>query len=201
MAKKVSKLERDIRIGLRERVDPEYLIGIQRLVPGVRAIGVRVPQIRALVREVHLTHAPAVEDAVALMHAFAKTRGREEMLAGIFLIARFKRELDALAWSDIDAWVSAIDNWEVCDQLALNIAGEKLARDLDGIEHLLGWARSENAWRRRFAIACTVPLNQKGRSHPHETARVLEKVNGEREPIVKKAIAWARREANPCPPD
>jgi 3-methyladenine DNA glycosylase AlkD len=192
----MSALEPCIRAGLCERVDPEYRIAIQRLVPGARAIGVRVPQIRALVQQLHRTHAPTLEEAVALMHAFSKTRGREEMLAGIFLLARFKRKLDALAWSEIDTWVSAIDNWEVCDQLAMNVAGEKLASDLGGIEHLLRWARSDDAWRRRFAVACTVSLNQKGRSHPEETARVLEKVNGEREPIVKKAIVWAKREAN-----
>ena len=90
--------------------------------------------------------------------------------------------------------MEALDNWETCDQLAMNIGGELVARDLSLVEDLEAWARSPNPWRRRFAAAATTVLNQKGRSHPEETFRVCAPLMADPERTVQKAIAWAIRE-------
>jgi 3-methyladenine DNA glycosylase AlkD len=184
----------DIRAGLRMSAEPAYRSQLERLVPGVRSDGVRLPAIRALAAEFGRRF-PALRlaDACALMDRLA-AGGRDELLFGMCLLARFSRSFDHLPWSAISRWMSAIDNWEVCDQLAMQIAGPCVANNLDLIDELLALSTHDNVWFRRCAVVSTVALNQKGRSHAEETFRVLRPVIADREDMVRKAVAWAVRE-------
>jgi 3-methyladenine DNA glycosylase AlkD len=182
-------VEQEIRTRLAALVDPAYRAQLMRLVPtNAPLLGVRVPAIRALAREIDREHALSDDAAVALLHALATRRCREELLVGIFIIARSKRRIAQVTWRDLDSWVDAIENWETCDQLAMAIARARL--DDQAITLLAKWARSRNPWRRRFAVAtvATAPLPAR------DVERVLAGVASEREPIVKKAVTWARRE-------
>lgn len=183
-------LEADLRARLAALVDPAYRAQIARLVPsGTPLLGVRVPAIRALAKDLDREHALTDDAAIALLHRLAKRRCREELLLGIFLVARGKRRVTKVTWQDLDAWVDAIDNWEVCDQLAMAIARQRLDGDA-AIARLERWASSPNLWRRRFAVA-TVATSKLAAP---DVERVLARVAGDREPMVKKAVAWARRE-------
>jgi 3-methyladenine DNA glycosylase AlkD len=185
----------EIRTGLRMAGEPAYRSQLERLVPGVRSYGVRMPAIRAHAAEL-CRRFPALRltDACALMDRLAADRGRDELLFGICLLARFSRSFDHLPWSAIRGWMQAIDNWEVCDQLAMQIAGPCVANNLALVDELLALSTHEDVWFRRCAVASTVALNQKGRSHAEETFRVLRPVIADREDMVRKAVAWAVRE-------
>jgi 3-methyladenine DNA glycosylase AlkD len=184
------RLQQEIRSRLTALVDPAYRAQLARLVP-TRAplLGVRVPAIRALAKELDREHALSDEDAIALLHAVAKRKCREELLVGIFLVTRSKRRIARVTWDDIDTWGDAIENWEVCDQLAMGIA-RTLLDGKEDIARLAKWATSPNSWRRRFAVAtvATAPLAAR------DVELVLAKVAGDRDPMVKKAVTWARRE-------
>jgi 3-methyladenine DNA glycosylase AlkD len=180
-------IESDLRARLPALVVPAYLAQITRLVPGAKLLGVRVPALRGLARELDREHSVDDDAAIALLHRLAKRCVREELLVGIFLIARKKRRIARVTWKDLDAWVDAIDNWEVCDQLAMGIAKYRLDGALD---RLVTWAKSSNLWRRRFAVATVATAGLAKR----DVERVLAVVAGDREPMVKKAVAWARRE-------
>lgn len=194
---------REIRERLIELRDDAYLAKIGELVPSTdNIIGVRVPAIRALVKEYAAEHPELTpEDACALLDELCADRCREEMLFGIFLVTRFRRKLGASIWPRIDRWADALDNWETCDQLAMNIAGELVARDVALIDELIAWTASPNPWRRRCAAASTSVLNQKGRRMAVETLRVCEPLMLDADPSVGKAVAWAIREATESDPD
>ena len=140
-------------------------------------IGVRVPVLRQIVKALRSEHKElTLELAHELLTEFCKERCREEILVGVFLVASFSRSfspdmLPAL-WKDIDEWVEYDDNWETCDQLAMNVAGEVVAKDLSLSKDLVVWARADNKWRRRFAVATTTVLNQKGRRCANNTGCV-----------------------------
>ena len=183
------KLLAEIRRRLEALVDPAYRAQIVRLVPtDAPLLGVRVPALRALAKEIDREQALDADLAIKLLHAAARGRCREELLVGIFVVARSKKRIAQVTWRDIDAWVDAIENWEVCDQLAMTVARERL--DDDAIDRLLRWAASPNLWRRRFAVATVATAKIDKR----DVERVIAKVAGDKHPMVKKAVAWARRE-------
>ena len=151
----IAVLQREARAMLLQRADPEYLefivasIGVRE-----RVIGVRVPAIRAAVREFHAAHAGALlADAVGLMDVAAQRRVRDEMLFATFWLCRFRRRFEAALWPRVNAWIEALDNWETCDQLAGNVAAELVGREIQRVADLLRWTRARNPWR----LASRVP--------------------------------------------
>jgi len=191
-----------IRSDLIEAVDPSYRDQIHTLVPGVRALGVRVPVIRAQVLALARAE-PALgfEQVCALADALCRSGAREEHLFASFLLARFRKPLATLPWARIARWCQGIDNWETCDQLAMNVAAPRIAAEPALVVELLVFARERNPWRRRFALATAAALNQKGRAMPAEALRVCTELVRDAEPTVRKALGWALREASEADPD
>ena len=197
----IQRLKQEIGKSLEANSDPAYLQDIKSLAPGSgRVIGVRVPVLRMIVKAFKSEHKELTPElAYKLLTEFCTGRCREEILVGVFLVASFSRSVSTdmvpSLWRDIDNWVECIDNWETCDQLAMNVAGEVVAKDPSLIKDLVVWAGSDNKWRRRFAVATTTVLNQKGRRLVKETLAVCEPLMTEADPIVQKAVGWALREA------
>ena len=178
----------EVRRRLAAHVDVAYRAQLERLVPGVRALGVRVPVLRALARELRTEHEPAC----AFLDAACADGSRELILLGTMLVARHRRA----TWPQLVRWLQAIDNWETCDLLAMSIAAPVVAARLVLVDELVAIARTGDVWQRRFAVATAAALDQRGRSHPAEALRVCAPVLADREPIVRKAVAWAIREAS-----
>jgi 3-methyladenine DNA glycosylase AlkD len=131
--------------------------------------------------------------------AFA-SRCREEMLFAVFLLGRFKKQFASVHWDMIDDWIESIDNWETCDQLAMCVAGEILARaerpqQATYLRDLKKWVISTNPWRRRFAVVATTALSQKGRTDASPALQVCELAVSDSHKSVQAAVAWALREA------
>lgn len=197
----IRSLKQEIRKSLEANSDSAYRQDIKRFVPGSSpVIGVRVPTLREIVKKFKTDHKElTLELACQLLTDFCNGGCREEILVGVFLVATFRRKFSPEnipeLWKDVGQWVDRLDNWETCDQLAMNVAGELVAIDLRITNELVIWARSENKWRRRFAVATVTVLNQKGRRHIKETLAVCDPLMTDAEPVVQKAVAWALREA------
>lgn len=193
----IESLVAEINELLRANIDSSYVKKIKQLVPsGKTIIGVRVPVIKELVRNFKQSKDLKFDLAFNLLDTFFERQTRDEILFGIFLLQSFKKSLNTNHFAKIDEWVDQIENWEVCDQLAANIAAEIVAEDLTLIDELVRWTNSNNFWRRRFALAVTTALNQKGRSHVPETLKICEKLMNDQEAMVQKAVGWALREAS-----
>lgn len=182
---------------LRAAATKENAAFYHRVAPTAGTIlGVKVPLIRDQVKTFAAANRElSLIDAIALADGAFESRCREEQLFAAFLLARYKRQLDPEAWPAVSRWVDAIDNWEACDQLAMGVAGEIVARHPQLARDLETWAKSPNPWRRRFAVACTTVLNQKGRSDASAALRVCERLVEEPDRSVAKAVGWALREA------
>lgn len=191
-------LQREVRRMLEDRRDPDYFEFIVTSI-GVRdrVIGVRVPAIRTTVTQFLATHREfTIEAALALMDGAARSRVREEFLFATFTLVKFRRHFEASLLSRIDTWIESLDNWETCDQLATNVAAFIIGRDIKLAEKLNAWVQAKNPWHRRFALATAAALNQKGRRHPLETLQVCLPALNDPDPQVRKAVAWAIREAS-----
>jgi 3-methyladenine DNA glycosylase AlkD len=170
---------------------------LARLIPGAKATGATIPELRDLVARFRLDNqALTLEQACDLMDELCRGRVREEILFGVFLLGGYGKQLSSLPWRRLQPWLESLDNWETCDQLASNVSGTIVASNLDLVERLVALSGSEDPWKRRFALATAVELNHKGRSHPEETLRICTPLLNDPEPIVRKAVAWALKEAS-----
>ena len=189
-------LAREARERLLAASDSDYRSNLQRLLAAdVKVIGVRVPEIRRLARSMRSDHPDlTVESAAQLLDALCAERVRDEILLGIFTLSQYRRQFSPALWDHVERCVDALDNWETCDQLAINVVGEMVAREMSLLACLLDWTRSANRWRRRCAVAATTVLNQKGRTRHAESLRVCDQLMTDEDPDVRKAVAWAIRE-------
>jgi 3-methyladenine DNA glycosylase AlkD len=190
-------LYRQIQASILAVSDESVRAKLARLIPGARTTGAKVPGLRELVEQFHRNNpALTLEQACDLMDELCQGRVREEILFGAFLLGGYGKKLASLPWGRLEPWIEALDNWETCDQLASNVSGAVVASNLALVDNLVMLTRSENPWKRRFALATTSELNHKGRSHPGETFRVCTPLLDDPEPTVRKAVGWALKEAS-----
>lgn len=190
-------------ISLKEKfssnIDPGYVDSMKKIIDDEdRVLGVRVPIIKTITNDFMKEHGKELDtdDLLILADECFKTEGREEQLFAIFALSKRVKKMDRDAWKLIDNWVDYISNWETCDQLATQFAGKILLANIDLITDLKKWAKQTNVWRRRFAAAATVTLNHGGHSNPTATFEVLRPLVADNNKMVRKAVAWAIREAS-----
>lgn len=175
--------------------DPVRAAAVARAVPGARTNGATVPALRARVASFRKQHALAFEEACVLCDGLCSDGTRESLLFAFFLIAAYKRACSAVPWLRLERWLSAVDNWETCDQLAMGVGAVRVAADPEaGIHYLEKLARSGDKWRRRFALATGASLNQKGRFMPSITLQICQLLLADPEPMIQTSIGWAVRE-------
>ncbi len=175
--------------------DPVRAAAVARAVPGARTNGAAVPTLRARVVSFRKQHALGFEDACELCDGLCSDGTRESLLFGFFLVAGYKRVCGTVRWPRLERWLSAVDNWETCDQLAMGVGAVHVAADAAaGMHHLEQLAQSENIWRRRFALAIGASINQKGRFMPTITLGICHLLLADPEPMIQTSIGWAVRE-------
>lgn len=197
-----------LRARLHAEADPAVAEQYKKIAPtGGTVLGIKVPVLRAMAREyAGKGKRLGISEAAGMADAAFASGCREEMLLATFLLARYKSQLEASHWGKVDRWIDHIDNWEACDQLATGVAGEMIGRATASQKQVwvgdLGrWTQSPNPWRRRFAVAATTALNQKGRSDCQTCLRICERLICDGDRNVRKAVAWALREACKSDPE
>lgn len=115
-----------------------------KLMPTVskeRIIGVRVPQLRKLVKELNNSELKA-EFLKALPHKYY-----EEDNLHAFLIEQIKDFDECI--SALDSFLLFVDNWATCDMMTPKILGKNLEALYEKIEE---WVKSEHIYTVRFAV-------------------------------------------------
>lgn len=161
---------------------------------GDRFLGVKVPQVREIVKKYRKLG--TLEDVDLL----TKSTYHEERLAGFLLLielynASKKRKDEASTAGIVDFYRSILDrgnNWDLVDLVAPKILGDRLSNARDAEPILMQLAGSENLWKQRVSIVATMPLIKKGMYDltfdiaiyliPHE------------HDLIHKATGWMLRE-------
>lgn len=105
--------------------------------------------------------------------------------------------LDALDPPTVEALGAGLAGWHEVDPFARYVAGPAWARGRVGDELIRGWTTSPDRWWRRAALVSTVPLNLRAAGGTGDAARTLdicERLGGDRDDMVVKALSWALRE-------
>lgn len=196
-------LRKTLQTRIASLADPDYLSSIAQAVPTEwHMLGVRVPVLRALAREMQHEYPDltAADLCLLLDEAFAD-HGREEVLCLIFWLARRPRQLTVDTWQHLDRWLDDVADWEICDQLAMGIGAPLVDANPELAGQLTSWTRAPGEWRRRFTLATAAALNQKGRSNVDVTLVLARPLLNDPSPNVRKAVGWALREAGRQEPD
>ena len=96
----------------------------------------------------------------------------------------------------VDAFSVGLDSWQSVDAFGRILSGPAWVEGLIGEELIQRWARSQNLWLRRAALVSTVALNMPGDGGPGDapgTLAICERLVGDREDMVVKALSWALR--------
>ncbi len=154
---------------------------------GDQFAGLSVPQVRALAKELRdLTRAETVKLLHAPLH--------EARLLALLLLMRAYAEGDEKAREGIYGLYLAntrwINNWDLVDVSATPIVGAHLwARDRSILDAL---AASDLLWERRIAVLATLYFIRRGEFG--DTLRIAERLLGDREDLMHKAVGWMLRE-------
>ncbi len=160
--------------------DTEYADFQARLTPNVereKFIGVRVPKVRALAKEL-LKLSPQTEFLKALPHQYYD----ENMLHGL-LISEIKDYDNCIA--EVEKFLPFVDNWAVCDIMSPKIFKKNKEKLLEKIKI---WSKSKHSYTIRFAIEMLMSHYLDGDFKP-EYLKIPAAVKSD-EYYVKMMIAW-----------
>lgn len=154
---------------------------------GDRFLGIRVPQVRALLRQFRTL---PFEHAVTLLHS---PWHEQRLLALLILVEQYRRGTDAEREAIYRAYLTntqCINNWDLVDSSAEHIVGAHLdPRKPRAFEQL---ARSKSLWERRIAILATLHWIKQNQFGP--ALRVATMLLGDSHDLIHKAVGWMLRE-------
>lgn len=170
----------DIYHKLNEMRDEKYRDFTSKLIPNISKeciIGVRLPQIRVLSREL-IKSGEYVDFIKALPHRYF-----EEYHLHSFIISSIK-DFDTCVY-EIDKLLPYIDNWSVCDSLRPKCFAENKEKALVFINK---WINSEETYPKRFAIEMLM-IYFLDDDFKAEYPELVSKANGD-DYYFKMMVAW-----------
>jgi 3-methyladenine DNA glycosylase AlkD len=182
-------------------VDDAYFEAMHTVVPGAgKVLGVRVPQLRALAAQLGKAYRGQETLLLDLARGCWRRGTREHRLIALFLLAGMKALTPRERWSMAEGFLPDVQDWETCDQLCGALTGQALAEDPAYMDQLEIWAGDPDFWVRRVAIVSTVLLRRSGfepglaRSLDERTLELCDRLLGDEEKYIRKAVDWALRE-------
>lgn len=185
----------DLRRAVRERAEPDRVEVLQRFFrtgpgeygEGDRFLGVRVPQLRSLVRP---ARAVPLDEVLELLRS---PWHEDRLLALLLMVDRHRRGEPAERQAIHAAYLANtgyVNNWDLVDSSAEQLVGAHLAADDRGLLKRL--ARSPSVWQRRIAMIATFHWTRRGEPGPAlEVARWLLEDDHD---LIHKAVGWMLRE-------
>lgn len=146
-----------------------------------RALGVRVPDLRRLSKEIGTDHRLAL--------ALWKTGLHEARI-----LASMVDDPAAVTEAQMEAWVGDFDSWDLCDQCCGNLFDKTPFAYTKSIE----WATRDEEFPKRagFALMAWAAVHDK-RAEDRvflDFLPVIEREAGDERNFVKKAVNWALRQ-------
>lgn len=190
-AKTLATLRKELQ-ALADPVDANFLQGFFKTAPGQygagdKFLGLRVPDLRRLVRE----HSELDDSEVLEM--LESPWHEERLLALLFLVHKYRRGDNSVREKIHRAYLANtryINNWDLVDASAPYIVGPHLdAGDIGLLERL---ARSVDVWERRIAIVSTFHFIRADEFRP--TLKIAALLVKDPHDLIHKAVGWMLRE-------
>lgn len=136
-------------------------------------------------------------DVVSAALDLRKRGGLSRHFIACELVRHHPAALASLRAKDLEQFGKGLDSWVAVDVFATYLSGPAWREGQVTDAWIRSWAGSPDRWRRRAALASTVPLNSRAHGGDGDAARTLMVcalvVEG-RDDMVVKALSWALRE-------
>lgn len=185
----------ELRHELHGLADPQIAANLQRFFKtgpgeygeGDRFLGIRVPDLRRLVRPYRAMPLEAVLDLLR------STWHEERLLALLLLVEQYRRgsaENREAVHRQYLAHTRFINSWDLVDASAEHVVGAHL--DPSDPALLMRLAASTSIWERRIAIMATFHWIKRGEFGP--TLSIAERLLQDPHDLIHKAVGWMLRE-------
>ncbi len=145
------------------------------------ALGISIPALRKIAREIGKSHALALELWVSGIH---EARILASMIAEPHLVSS----------QQMEAWVNEFDSWDVCDQ----VCGNLFDRTPHAYQKAIEWCHREQEFVRRAGFVMMAELAVHDRSAPDEAFLpffpLMKQYAVDKRNFIKKAVNWALRQ-------
>ena len=193
-----------VRRGLRELADPVRAEGLTAYMKSAMpCLGVRVPQVRALVRTAARSRPPAstshVRDTVRRLWRDAEYR-EERYAATELLNVPAARKLRAPSLITLHEELIATGAWwDHVDEVSHRVGELLLAFPAEVEPVVRSWQRSDDRWLRRASIICQI--GARDRTDLVLLTEAISANAADRDFFLRKAIGWALRSYAYTDPD
>jgi len=172
---------KEVMARLQSKARPEQLAGMARYGMAVeRRLGVSVPDMRQLAKEIGKDHRLALE--------LWKTG-----IAEARMVAAMVDEPGKLTEEQMEDWVKGINSWDVCDQVCMNL----FEKNQLAWKKIADWSKREEEFVKRTAfslIACLAWHDKKASDEKFiELLPIIMRGATDERNFVKKAVNWALR--------
>ena len=167
---------------LRALADPDAVAGMARFgINPQRALGVSVPKLRRLAKEIGRD-----QDTADSLWAGGLHEAR--------ILATMVAEPEAVDESLIEEWAAAFDSWDLCDQTVMNL----IEKTSFAWEKAAVWSDAEPEFKKRAGFALMARLAVSDKTAPDKQFLIflhliLRGAADERN-YVKKSVSWALRQ-------
>jgi len=166
---------------LRERANPDNVAGMRRYgMTAERRLGVKVPDMRAIAKEVGKDH----ELALALW---------ETAIPEAMIVAGMVAQPEVLTEAQMEDWVKDFNSWDVCDQVCMNL----FEKSPLAWKKIADWSERPEEFVKRAAYALIACLAWHDKGAGDEVfIRALPSIKkgaADERNFVKKAVNWALR--------
>lgn len=160
-------------------------------------LGLSVPEVREVTRHVsrEVKRWPA-EPVLELVRRLIDSETFEGRQLAYEVLGRHRAAREALDAEMLEDLAQGMDNWVTVDTLAAEVVGRAWANGQIDDRTVKSWARSDDFWWRRLALASAVALNTPARGGTGDAGRTLMLCHllvADREDMVVKALSWALR--------
>jgi len=167
---------------LKSQKNPKNVEGMARFgINPKNTLGISVPYLRKLAKEIGRSHALAQELWASGFH-------EAKLLAG------FIDNPKEVTQKQMDAWVSDFDSWDVCDQVCSSL----FDKTPFAFEKARFWAKDEREFVRRagFAMMAVLAVHDKKATDEKflEFFSLIRQYSVDERNFVKKAVNWSLRQ-------
>lgn len=188
----------DIKVALNQFVDEDRKAFAQTSYPtSLHILGVKNGDLQKVRKELlQSTKAFPAEQKLELAKKMIQEGVMELNQLAYEFVGSDRKTLALFTEEDLTHFCVGMDNWAAVDTLACYVVGVAWRNKQINDACIMGLATDENVWKRRLALAATVPLNLSSRGGKGDTAKTLliaEMLVNDKHDMVVKALSWALR--------
>lgn len=182
-------------------IDKEGTKNYQRIIPNTgKFYGVTKPILKIIAAEIGKFYYINPDEAYRLLNIIWDEGSYEAKQIAGKSIEKFAPKHPKICLNFISKILDEIDNWSVCDNLAMFGIEPIVLSNPDLVLPLSEeWINSENKWIRRFGVVTL--RGYKRVKTTNQVFKILDTIMVDNEKDVKKAVSWILREITKGNPD